>query len=379
MPNITLLLKIQKCKLWSGLIKPLEGINLEGVEYISPEMEQELGYREESAIHSWQKIQQELKETGVLEEKVLEWAAKVEEIFAREHYFADGINVRGVKKQKEYNIHHTGEGYCYISPILARHAYNEISTLVPASALREDREFLANIELLEKEYKPEYSKENTTDSILGPVFDKKSIDKMLSSNELAEAEPLKKNAAALAADLPFYKAAYERRQAFRKEVMKRSKARNFEYAIHEKHDVSDEWYDAFIPMVYERIKNDECICKLVNGQSAGRFWRGWTRNLRFDPQVTDSYGQKTLLPEGFRRWIDSYDASSIIKFALQGIDPKIRLLSRIGDRLQEHYNHKDNEGECFISEQEFFDVYPAAAKRLMAAFDGELLRFPPKT
>ncbi len=379
MPDIGLLLKIQNCKLWSGLVKPLEGIKLEGVEYISPEMEKELGYREEFAIESWKKVQEELEEAGVLEETVLEWAAKVEEIAAKEHYFADGKNVRVVKRQQAFNIHHTGNTYCYISPLLARERYREISVLVPTSALRHDKEFLANLEILEKEYKPEYSRGHKEGCNASPVFDKKSIDKMLSDNALVEAEKLRKNASELVKDLQHHKAAYERRQMFREEVMKRSKTRNIEYAP-EKYDVAKEWYNAFVQKVYERIKNDEGICRLINGQSAGKFWTSWrTKILHFDPKLTNEYNNKTLSLEALNRWLDSYNADLTMRFALQGLDPKTGLLGRIGDRLQQQYCHKDNSGERFISEHDYFDVFPAAAKRLADTFDDELLRFSPKT
>ncbi|MEM4266308.1 MAG: hypothetical protein QXX65_04505, partial [Candidatus Woesearchaeota archaeon] len=113
MPDIEFLLKIQKCRLWSGLIKPLEGINLEGVEYITPEMEKELGYREEFAKQSWEKVQEELKTTGALEDQVLEWAQKTNEFAQKEHYFVNGADV--VKKQHQYPLHHTGDTYCYTS------------------------------------------------------------------------------------------------------------------------------------------------------------------------------------------------------------------------------------------------------------------------
>jgi len=379
MPDIRLLLRIQNCRLWSGLVKPLEGINLEGVEYISPEMEKELGYREEFARHSWEKVQEELRTTGMLEEKVLELAEKVAEISANEHYFADGKNVRVVKRQKVYNVYHTCDTYCYIFPILVRDAHDETSALVSPSVLSQDREFLANIELLEKEYKPEYSKGSRDNLPAGPVFDKKSIRKMLSDNALVEAEKLRENASELVKNLTYCKAAYERRQAFRAEVMKRSNAGTFDYAINEKHEVADEWYNTFIAGVYARIKEDEEICRLINGQSAGKFWTSWTKSTRFEPKLTNAYQQKTLSPEGFRKWVDSYDASPSLKLALQGLDIKTRLLGRIGSRLQEQYTHKDNKDELFISEQEYFDIFPAAAKRLTAAFDGGLLAFLPKT
>ncbi|MEM2916612.1 MAG: hypothetical protein QXT19_04620 [Candidatus Woesearchaeota archaeon] len=373
MPNIELLIRIQKCKLWSGLIKPLEGINLEGVEYITPEMKKELGYREEFAKQSWKKVQEELKATGALEEQVLEWAQKTNEFAQKEHYFVKDADV--VKKQHQYPLHHTGDTYCYISPILAKSAFEEISKFQPTAVLRTDKEFLTNLEILAKEYKPEYYQGRK--ELTMPVFNEKNIRKMLADDALVQADELRKNTAQIVKDLKYYKAAHERRKMFEAEVTKRAGRKNIEYALHEKHAVADEWYDQFIQIVHEQIKNDEVICRLVNGQSAGKFWTGWTKSLRFSPRITDAYQHTTLSIDTLKRWVDSHYASTSIKFALQGLDAKISLLQRIGRRLEEQYTNKHNNG--FITEHDFFDVYPQAAKRLMNAFDEKLLNFSPKT
>lgn len=371
--------EIQKCRLWSGIVKPLEGISLEHVRYISPEMEKELGYREEFVKKSWNQLQDELKTAGVLENKVLEWAAEIEKISANEHYFADGNNVRVKKKKPCFNIYRTGDSYCFTSPLLARDAYNEVSKFTPISELSKDAEFLANLDLLEKEYKPEYSKGSREDSPVGPVFDRKSIDKMLSEEWLVQAEELKKNAAAAVKDLHYYKASYERRKAFEAEVMKRTKAKHFEYAIHEKHDVADEWYKAFVQSVYENVNGDETVCRLVNGQSECTARVSWTKNVHYTPKVNEAFQNKDLTLERFSKWIQTLYADSPVRFALQGLDPKILILYKAGDRLQEQYNHADNAGDRFITEQEFFGVYPDAVRKLAGAFDQELLKFSPKT
>ncbi|MEM4247050.1 MAG: hypothetical protein QXF14_01885, partial [Candidatus Woesearchaeota archaeon] len=362
----------QKCRLWSGLIKPLEGINLEGVEYITPEMEKELGYREEFAKQSWEKVQEELKTTGALEDQVLEWAQKTNEFAQKEHYFVNGADV--VKKQHQYPLHHTGDTYCYTSPILAKAAFEEISRFQPTAVLRTDKEFLSNLEILATEYKQEYYEGK---ELAMPVFNEKNIRKMLADDALVQADELRKNTAQIVKDLKYYKAAYERRKMFEAEVAKRYGKKNITYALHEKHAVSDEWYDRFIQLVHERIKDDEAICRLVNGQSAGKFWTGWTKSLKFSPRITDAYQHTTLSIDTLKRWVDSHYASTSIKFALQGLDAKINILQGIGRRLEEQYKNKFN--NSFITEHDFFDVYPQAARRLMNTFDEILLKFSPKT
>lgn len=382
--NIPALVQAKKSALW--VQKQLEDvINLEHARYISPEMEQELLGHQKLVLPEWNSILRELAATGWSEAEVLAKKEILDPFAQQDVSFARHESV-AVDRYKPPLELIRGTNYQYLSPERVQWGVQLKDSCITVGELRRTAQFLDDIAFLRKEYKQDYVPVSDHDKRpVFPMFDDAQITRLLTKHGI-EGELVQKtlisNASRMRKEIPYYLAAYARRQAFQPEVAAKLDAEKKKYGKLSgnstgwaERETVDPWRDELLAKVYERIKNDAPVCKLVNGQAAGRFWHRRLRSTKFFPETTNAYWTRTLERAAFDRWLQSHDALFDVEYALKGSKLRIDFWSSVNSRLNEQYAHCKNGNLRCISEAEYKNLYPGAVQRLRNAFDDELLRY----
>lgn len=406
--DVKRLLQYTQSRLWDEQRRPLaDAVNLEHAKYVTTRVEQELLARERMVAPEWNSLQKELQETGWDEPAVLARKAALDAFANKESYFVPNDRAVAIERKKPLLDLMSGTNHSWISPEKVKRCYDFMQGFIPISELRTNEQFLADLDVLSREFTQdlvpfwygEPAKPLTT------VFDEPQIRAMLQDDGLVQ-RLLIERVAKLRHDLPLYRAARVRRQAFASAVRLLAEEHLKLYNqpgsnITFRQTVSDRWHDQYLAAVLQRIRHDQDICKLVNGQAAGKPGRGYRGKFR--PYLTRDYWKQELTLETLTTWVDNAHGNKYhVCHALEGSTLEIDFWHEVKRRLDEQHaldvKHRGctpeycpvnaplraadpdrkyfcTGGKVIISEDEYQRRYPAAIERLQKVFNDELLAF----
>jgi hypothetical protein len=364
---------IQSSKLWQEP-KPLADIvNLEHAKYATPRIAEELRVREKDVLPDWNKIQGELEKAALTETKTIALKTEVDAFTEQAVYVLPGSWADCKKERLQFRLIR-GERFYYYSPELINQAHVRTQEFIPISELRKNKQFLEDIAFLDKHLKPEYAIYSSDDKVIVvPWYDAKRVQKMLGDDALVD-KAIVGNAARIRNDLPFYEAAYHRRQAFAAELQKRTGGdKDYNLVSWKKREISEELRKQFLGKIYERVRSYRVLCKLINGQAAGDVWYRRAGSPRFTSKLTRDYWNKQLDRKTLDRWVLSHRAEFEFEYALAGQSPHCRIVDGARHRLDLHYKESAEKKLGIIKDSEY-KSYGKALDDLQKAIDTELLQ-----
>jgi hypothetical protein len=309
-----------------------------------------------------------LNGTGLTEQQVLAMKSELEEfaklkpvIFDPEH-----DHVRVLYKPFSLQEIVRERALKYVSPDDVKKLKDYKDGLVRVSELAKDTEFRRKLEQVIAGFRPEYIRYSKYDKErpANDIVDAANIQRLFSDDRVKQDtfvkpiythKKLKDNVNMMLENLPYYQAAYERRTAVAQQPAE---------------NTIEKLRRQYLGLFYERVRNDEVLCRLVNGITAGEH---------------GDFTRTSLTRQWVERLFTTFSrhtgpSETALTDALQGQAERLgsRFQSEWGRKLERFKPYATQERNAYMSHDEYAKVYQPAVQKLAAISDQVLLGFMPK-
>lgn len=172
-------------------------------------------------------------------------------------------------------------------------------------------------------------------------------------------------------DMPYIQAAENRREYMQAAVSGHTRKRSKFVREQFERKIGKEWRKDFLDRIYARVKDDEVLCRLINGQTkAGFVKKPWKHH----PEPTRQYYERNLMRRQLDDWLGSLQSYEL-ENVLAGRRPNVDFFEKARKRLDSQFQYCQERGLRIITEKQHEKLYKPALDKLEGIFNQELLNY----